>query len=276
MIQTTTVLNTENDDNLFCPITLELFRDPVIAKDGHVYEREAITKWILQHGTSPFTRETLQITDLLPDDHLKRLAAARRNSVVSYQVRDGTVTLPSLRKLPKNQTHDRNICRALELSRRSHKIFLCIICTCLICVSISLGVSLGVKQTGTSPPPDPQISCNYSSSLTKTSMMFQRPNGDRGVYYYKPIQIFISTPGYYEIQSFSNIDMFGYFYLYFMPLNPPMNILMSDDDSGGNNQFYFRISLDPIMYTLVATTYEKNITGLFSIMVTGPASVTFH
>ncbi|CAF1551175.1 unnamed protein product, partial [Adineta steineri] len=39
---------------------MELFRDPVIANDGHVYERVAITKWINEHGTSPFTRQPLQ------------------------------------------------------------------------------------------------------------------------------------------------------------------------------------------------------------------------
>ena len=37
--------DTSND--LICPITLQLFRDPVLAGDGHVYEHEAITRWIL-------------------------------------------------------------------------------------------------------------------------------------------------------------------------------------------------------------------------------------
>ncbi len=66
----------ENND-LICPITWEIFRDPIIAKDGHVYEREAITTWILQNGTSPLTREPLKIEDLQPDDHLRHLAAQR-------------------------------------------------------------------------------------------------------------------------------------------------------------------------------------------------------
>ena len=34
------------DDSLLCPITLEIFRDPVVAKDGHTYERQAIVEWI--------------------------------------------------------------------------------------------------------------------------------------------------------------------------------------------------------------------------------------
>jgi len=36
-------------------LTLELFRDPVIAGDGYVYEREAITECIMEHGTSPLS-----------------------------------------------------------------------------------------------------------------------------------------------------------------------------------------------------------------------------
>lgn len=32
-------------NNLRCPITHELMKDPVMATDGHTYEREAIMKW---------------------------------------------------------------------------------------------------------------------------------------------------------------------------------------------------------------------------------------
>ena len=103
-MQATANSNTENDD-VTCPITLELFRDPVLAKDGHVYEREAIVRWILQNGTSPFTREPLRIEDLQPNDHLRRLAARRRNSTVSYNARNNVVTLPPLRRMSRNNAH---------------------------------------------------------------------------------------------------------------------------------------------------------------------------
>ncbi|CAF2984485.1 unnamed protein product, partial [Rotaria sp. Silwood2] len=66
-----------DQETLTCPITLQVFRDPVIAKDGHVYERAAIVKWIEKHGTSPLTREALSIDDLQGDDYLKYLAAQR-------------------------------------------------------------------------------------------------------------------------------------------------------------------------------------------------------
>ena len=32
-------------DNLLCPITYEIMEDPVIAYDGHSYERKAIKEW---------------------------------------------------------------------------------------------------------------------------------------------------------------------------------------------------------------------------------------
>ncbi|CAF4265666.1 unnamed protein product, partial [Adineta steineri] len=76
---------------------MELFRDPVIANDGRVYEREAITKWINEHGTSPFTRQPLQLSELQPDDHLRQLAARRRNLVVSSDAQHSKVTFSLLR-----------------------------------------------------------------------------------------------------------------------------------------------------------------------------------
>lgn len=46
--------------NFICPITRELFYDPVIAEDGYIYERIAIEKWINENGTSPMTRERIK------------------------------------------------------------------------------------------------------------------------------------------------------------------------------------------------------------------------
>jgi len=52
---------------LECPITLSIMRHPVLAPDGHTYEREAITKWISQHGTSPQTRAYMRVDQLVPN-----------------------------------------------------------------------------------------------------------------------------------------------------------------------------------------------------------------
>ena len=50
--------------SLICPITHELFRDPVVARDGQTYEREAIEHWLREHNTSPVTNEAMLSKDL--------------------------------------------------------------------------------------------------------------------------------------------------------------------------------------------------------------------
>ena len=67
----------------FCPITQERMLDPVVASDGHSYERDAIVHVIFRsNGISPLTRETLRhaylgseivrVADDQPDEVLLR------------------------------------------------------------------------------------------------------------------------------------------------------------------------------------------------------------
>lgn len=74
-------------DEFTCPITRELMTDPVIASDGHTYDRQAIEQWI--HGSSgtrrsssdstnlrrpsPKTGQPLDHLHLIPNHNLKRL-----------------------------------------------------------------------------------------------------------------------------------------------------------------------------------------------------------
>ncbi|KAL3913444.1 MAG: hypothetical protein SGARI_000655 [Bacillariaceae sp.] len=53
------------EDDLVCPITLELPVDPVTAADGRIYERAAIERHLETSDKSPYTNETLKNTDLL-------------------------------------------------------------------------------------------------------------------------------------------------------------------------------------------------------------------
>lgn len=50
-----------------CPITTEIIMDPVVAVDGHTYEREAIEKWFQGRDTSPKTNEKLPSKILIPN-----------------------------------------------------------------------------------------------------------------------------------------------------------------------------------------------------------------
>jgi hypothetical protein len=53
-------------NSFYCPITMELMKDPVMASDGHVYERSAIEEWFQQHDTSPLTNLKIKNTELIP------------------------------------------------------------------------------------------------------------------------------------------------------------------------------------------------------------------
>jgi hypothetical protein len=64
------------EDDYVCPITQEVMTDPVVASDGHTYEREAIEGWIARSPacpTSPMTRERIEPNVLLPNLTLQRL-----------------------------------------------------------------------------------------------------------------------------------------------------------------------------------------------------------
>ena len=58
--------------DLCCPITLELFRDPVDTIHGMTYERSAIEAWLKEHRTDPMTNETLRVTFVWPNDAVRR------------------------------------------------------------------------------------------------------------------------------------------------------------------------------------------------------------
>jgi len=57
---------------LFCPITHEVMTDPVVAADGHTYERAAIQRWFLEGGrTSPKTGGQMSGTGLIPNHAIR-------------------------------------------------------------------------------------------------------------------------------------------------------------------------------------------------------------
>ena len=54
-----------------CPLTLDAFDDPVVARDGHTYSRAAIELHFTLRQTSPLTNERLESTQLLPNHTLR-------------------------------------------------------------------------------------------------------------------------------------------------------------------------------------------------------------
>lgn len=59
-------------DEFLCPITYELLREPVVALDGHTYEKSAIEKWLKSNHTSPRSGEIME-DSILPNTNLKKL-----------------------------------------------------------------------------------------------------------------------------------------------------------------------------------------------------------
>ncbi len=51
-------------NSLRCPLTKKRFQDPVMDADGYTYERNKIIEWLRNHGTSPLTREPMDVRSL--------------------------------------------------------------------------------------------------------------------------------------------------------------------------------------------------------------------
>lgn len=67
------IFEVEVEQSLCCPITFELMKDPVIAADGHTYEREAIEQWIHEKNASPITGQPLTSSSLVPNLSIKHI-----------------------------------------------------------------------------------------------------------------------------------------------------------------------------------------------------------
>lgn len=101
--------------------------DPIIASDGQVYERQNIIKWISKKVRSPFSRQPLSISDLKSDQHLKYLAAQKKDSLVT----------------PK---------KPILSSYNRHMTYMCAGYICLlICIALGLCIFLNINRLGNSP-----------------------------------------------------------------------------------------------------------------------------
>lgn len=58
---------------VYCPILFEVMRDPVIAADGHTYERKAIEYRLKQKQESPVTSRPLKSSTLIPNIAIRHL-----------------------------------------------------------------------------------------------------------------------------------------------------------------------------------------------------------
>ncbi|UJR31770.1 hypothetical protein I4U23_019248 [Adineta vaga] len=101
-------------ENLICPITRELFRDPVLATDSYTYERSAIENWLRTTATSPTTRAPLSKDRLVLNLVVKNMvddfrAECRRRSLYKYRL---DVDVKKTEVTPYMKTKTKSIYRA--------------------------------------------------------------------------------------------------------------------------------------------------------------------
>lgn len=107
--------------------------------------------------------------------------------------------------------------------------------------------------------------------------MFTRTDCRTSNYYYETIQVKVLENGCYKFVSNSTVDTYGYICEdYFKPVTPSDNLFLEIGRGRRDGQFEVQTSLliDTI-YILAVSTLEPNVTGVFSVMATGPNTVNF-
>ena len=67
-------LNDQIPTELKCPLTGNLFFDPVMTSDGSVFERKAIELWYLSKSENPVSEKPVQDKNLVPNIVFRQLA----------------------------------------------------------------------------------------------------------------------------------------------------------------------------------------------------------
>jgi hypothetical protein len=66
----------DESNDCICPITLRVFREPIVAADGHFYEKYALTQCVENSSKSPLTGlviNNIMISCVLSHQHVKKL-----------------------------------------------------------------------------------------------------------------------------------------------------------------------------------------------------------
>ncbi len=105
--------------------------------------------------------------------------------------------------------------------------------------------------------------------------MFSQTDCDTSTYYYEAIQVEVLQSGCYNLVSNSKIDTYSYIdENYFKPVFTTDKLFLEIGRGHRNDQYELQASLlINTKYILVVTTFNPNMTGMFSVLVTGPNSV---
>ena len=75
-------------DHFCCPLTLDVMANPVIAADGHTYERSAIEEWFKNNDTSPITNLLVASKVLTPNFALKSMLKQGTSTVSEASIQN--------------------------------------------------------------------------------------------------------------------------------------------------------------------------------------------
>ena len=117
----------------------------------------------------------------------------------------------------------------------------------------------------------------YSFESTTNSQKHSR-NCRKLNYYDEVMQVNVVDTGCYILGINSTVDTYGYIYKNnYNSSRPSENLLSHNDYESGGGQFRFASYLEAnTKYILVVTTYSRNATEKFSIVVSGSKSVTVN
>jgi hypothetical protein len=104
----------------FCPITQEVMQDPVIAADGHSYDKEAITRWFSEREipTSPLTNLRLPSTVLTPNIALKNVIQDWKGDDISLHNTSSAKTVsPHIAKKPVSPPYNPTLFADADLKK---------------------------------------------------------------------------------------------------------------------------------------------------------------
>jgi len=100
----------DNEDqfpqSFYCPLTLQLMKDPVVDPEGNSFEREAVEDWLKRNETSPVTRNPLKMSDLIPNRALKDAIEDKKSALAKKGEK-----IPEKKpapKTPENKTEQTN------------------------------------------------------------------------------------------------------------------------------------------------------------------------
>jgi hypothetical protein len=79
------IFRTMQRELITCPISLDIFNDPVKCSDGYTYEREHITNWLQNNNLSPMTNLPLNSKLLFPDFFCKSLISNYKEFIKNNQ-----------------------------------------------------------------------------------------------------------------------------------------------------------------------------------------------